>query len=240
MSLLLSAKSVFETIRPSVHNLRKPSKRGVSEIIGGLLLLAITVVGGVVVFAVLQNSDQLTFVTPDESLNPNVIPNLILSGYDTRDAIDLYGIDAINNLTGTASGTVDLLCTKTSCAGSGNEFIILRVRNDSNTVVEITSISVNEVEHTFNVDPQLVNNVFLTDGTTLPGNGEFIIISGFGISSLKQESAAHLPEASEKRLVIRLSASIDPDISLSSNIRVIINSTAESTQLLIIPAGSLI
>ena len=236
MSLLLSTKSL-------VHNLRKSPKRGVSEIIGSLLLVSLTVVGGVVIVAVLQNSDQLTFVTPEESLNPNVIPNLVLSGYDTRDAVNLYGIGAIDNLdngTGTSPGDVDHLCTESSCESGLNEFIILRVRNDSNTVVEITGISVNEVEHTFNVDPELLNKVFLTNGDTLPGNGEFIIISGFGTSGIKQEPNPLLPEASEKRLVIRLDASITPDISLSSQIRVIINSSAESTQLLIVPAGSLI
>lgn len=229
MSLLLLTKSFVK------H--KKYSNRGVADVIAAMLLLSITLVGGVLVFVIVQNSDQLTFVTSEqESLNPNVIPKLILSGYDTRDTDNLYDIPLLNNQIGTDDANPDHLCT--SC--SPNEFILLKVRNDSNVLVEITTISINEVEHVFDTEA-VSGQLFVSSGVsaTVPENGEFIIISGSGISGLKQELLPFLPEGSEKRLLIRLSTSITPDIPLNSKIRVIINSSVESTQLLLVPAGRL-
>ena len=216
--------------------LRKSSSRGVSEIIGAIILLALTVTIGLAVFVLVNTSEVTSFVTSERgSLNPNVIPKLKITGYDTRDDAELYGITEIENqLSG--GGSVDDLCAF-SCADGATEYIILRVRNDGDIVVEITGVSINEVEHTWH---DASSNAF--GGSTLPGSGEFIIISGFGTGSLIQEITSFLPEASEKRLVIRLDhddANL-PNIALNENIRVIINSSVETTQLVLVPAGSLI
>ena len=77
--------------------------------------------------------------------------------------------------------------------------------------------------------------------------GEFIIISGIDApGGIKKELHAFLPEGSEKRIVIHLSGDITPNdpptnkgIALNSQIRVVINSSAGSTQLLLVPAGRL-
>jgi len=240
MSFLLSTDSFSKIHNYSIHDSRKSSKRGVSEIIGTMILLAVTVAGGLVVFVIVQNSDPINFVIEEqETLNPNVIPKLKLSGYDTRDDIDLYGIDEINNGRLVSVGSPDFLCAS-SCTTttSDNEFVILRVRNDADVLVDITTISINEVEHTFTA-ASVSNNSFSQTTINAVLDGEFIIISGFGTGSLIQETASSLPEGSEKRLVIRLSGSLS-DITLNANIRVVINSSVETTQLLIVPAGSII
>jgi len=239
MSLLLLTKSFSKPLKSTVHNSRKTSKRGVSEIIGAMILLGVTVAGGLLVFVVVQNSDQLTFVTAErQSLNPNVIPKLILSGYDTRDAVNLYNLPDIDNRSGPTSG-VDSLCTVTTCANSGadTEFIILKVRNGSNIVVEITDITINEIDHIFDSDHSTPGQ--LLSSSTVPEEGEFIIISGTGTSGILQEPLSFLPEGSEKRIVIRLNDGILTDIPLNSKMRIVINSAVETTQLLLVPAGRL-
>jgi len=239
MSLLFLTGLFFKTFNYLIQYSIKSSKRGVSEIVGTMVLLAVTVTGGLIVAVAVQENDSITgFITSEpESIDPNVIPKVKISGYDTRDAADLYGISGLSNLTGPTT-SVDSLCTVTTCANSGadTEFIVLRVRNDVDIPVEITSISINEIEHTFDTDHS--GTSLFSTSTTLPEQGEFAIISGFGISGLKLEQNSILPQASEKRLVIRLSTSITTDIALNDNIRVIINTSASTTQLLLVPAGS--
>lgn len=233
----LVTKSFSKPLKSPVHNSRKLHNRGVSEIIGAMLLLAITVAGGTMIFFIVQDNDILDFVAGEEqTLSPIVIPKLILSGYDTRDAVNLYGgISVLDNLNGTANpeGAPNSLCT--SCT-TKNEFIILKVRNDADTIVDISGITVNEIDHVF--DTGNPAGATLTNAT-LPEQGEFIIISGSGTVNVKQEPRSTLPEASEKRIVIRLSSDITPDIPLNSKMRIIINSSVESTQLLLVPAGRL-
>jgi len=129
MSLHIQTKPFFRSFKCLIYNSGKSSNRGVAEIIAAIILLGVTVTGGILVFILVQNSDALDFVDPEvELLNPNVIPNLKLSGYDTRDALNLYNIDEIDNDPSNLS-----LCAS-SC--NPNEFIILKVRNDADVLVE--------------------------------------------------------------------------------------------------------
>ena len=108
----------------------------------------------------------------------------------------------------------------------------------------INSIDINEVEHLF--DSVNSDSSTFTVATDLPTDGTFIIISGKN-GGIIQELGSALPIASEKRIVIRLGA-LDANhtpttppsgIALNSQFRVIINSSAETVQELLIPAGSL-
>ena len=243
----LSTKSVSKTIKSSVHFSKKSSKRGASEVIGTMILLGVTVVGGLLVWTLFQGNETLMFSIAEPELSPIVVAQLQITGYDTRDAESLYNITGINNEISPSNSSPDVLCTITDCT-NGSEFIIIKIRSDNDEAVTIRSIEINDVLHVFDSLHTTGSPDFSTahdddgDGTggTLPASGEFIIISGFGgISGLKQEAGSALPIVSEKRFLIHLDTSITPNIPLNSQIRVIINSSVETTQLLLVPAGSL-
>ena len=238
----LSTKSVSKTLKSSVHFSKKSSKRGASEVIGTMILLAVTVVGAVLVWTLFQGNETLMFSIAEPELSPIVIAHLQITGYDTRDAASLYNITGIDNGVSPSNSSPDVLCTILNCT-NGSEFIILKIRSDNDEAVTIRSIEINDVEHTFDSAHTSGIPDFSTahgDGGTLPASGEFIIISGFGgFGSLKQEAGSALPIASEKRILIHLDTSITPNIPLNSQIRVIINSSVETTKLFLVPAGSL-
>ena len=142
----LSTKLVSKTLKSSVYNSKKSSKRGVSEIIGALLLMGITVTGGVLVYTLIQGSPTLTFTFSEVELSPIVVAQLIVTGYDTRDDAFLYGITGVNNQLEPTSSP-DSLCTTTGC--TNGEFIILKIRSDNDESVSINGIFINEVEHVF-------------------------------------------------------------------------------------------
>ena len=128
----LSTKLVSKTLKSLAYNSRKSSKRGIGEIIGTLILMGITVTGGLLVWTLFQGNEQLTFSLEEIELSPIVVAQLIVTGYDTRDFTNLYGIS------GAAAGTIDnsdpadYLCTTSGCT---NEIIILKVRNDNDQAV---------------------------------------------------------------------------------------------------------
>jgi len=231
----LSTKSVSKTLKSSVHFSKKLSKRGSAEVIGTMILLGVTVVGGLLVWTLFQGNETLMFSIAEPELSPIVIAHLQITGYDTRDAASLYEITNLDN----GSGGPSFLCT--TC-GATNELIILKIRSDNDEAVTIRSIEINDVEHVFDSNHTGGGSPdFVTahgSGGTLPESGEFIIISGFGNVGLIQEAGSALPISSEKRIVIRLDTTITPDIPLNSQIRVIINSSVETTQLHLVPAGS--
>ena len=240
----LSTKSVSKTLKFSVHNSKKSSKRGISEIIGALILMGITVTGGVLVYTLIQGSEVFTFTLSELEISPIVVAQLIVTGYDTRDDASLYGITGVNNQLEPTSSP-DSLCTTTGC--TNGEFIILKIRNDNDESVIINGININEVEHVFDslhTGGSLDTGAHFDGGGdldtgSLPSPGEFIIVSGSGTSNLIQEKGSAIPIAGEKRFIIRLDSSITPNIALNSQIRVIIDSDVETVQELLIPAGSL-
>ena len=234
----LSTKLVSKTLKSSVYNSKKSSKRGVSEIIGALLLMGITVTGRVLVYTLIQGSPTLTFTFSEVELSPIVVAQLIVTGYDTRDAANLYGITGVNNQIKPSNSSPDSLCTATGCGGT-TEFIILKIRSDNDEAVTINGININEVEHVFDTDKSTTAAFTLpVPANDLPTAGKFLIISGSD-GSLKQETGSAIPIGGEKRFIIRLDSSITPNILLNSQIRIIIDSDVETVQELLIPAGSL-
>ena len=241
----LSTKLVSKTTKSLVYHSKRSSKRGVGEIIGTLILMGVTVTGGLLVWTLFQGSEQLTFSLSEIELSPIVIAQLKVTGYDTRDAASLYDIANIDN----GSGGADFLCT--TC-GATNEFIILKIRNDNDEAVFINEIEINEVLHVFDslhtTGAPTFTGAHDDDGDglggTLPEAGEYIIISGSGNTGIIQEKGAAIPIGGEKRFVIRLgdlptNDPTDNGITLNSQFRVIINSSVETIQELLIPAGSL-
>ena len=190
MSLLLPLKSFSKTLKSSVYNSRKPSKRGAAEVIGSIILLGVTVAGGLLIFTLLSTNDVVDFAKEGQSLDPNVIAKLKLSGYDTRDADALYNLTNLDNLIGTSTTVPDYLCT--TC-GVANEFIILKFRNPSGVLVAVSSININEEEHTFD-SAQSTTSSF-SASNDLPAS----VLASRGASARAYSSAQVRPSILESR-----------------------------------------
>ncbi|MBI3254170.1 MAG: hypothetical protein HYZ56_05710, partial [Nitrosopumilales archaeon] len=119
------------------------SKRAVSDIIVSLLLVAITVVTGIIMFVMVQDAGISESITSEASKPLTFEGGIKLSAYDARDGINLSGIDAIDN-------TCDDPCKLTS-----GEYIVLKITNNSPNSIFLNDVIVNEVSHIFDPDPTL-------------------------------------------------------------------------------------
>lgn len=197
-------------------------RRGISEIIGTLMLLAITTIGSFFLANLVQGSG---FGSVDPSATQPVSPvySIRLTGYDTRDSANLSGISSLDNKFD------QRLCTK-SCAGfannvpntSGTDFITVQIKNISTTPVYIKNLQINGVTHI--LDEQTAGKSFDagTDDFSgkYPMNGKFSIVSSGG---LVQKSDNQLSDDEEVTLIVKLSKDISSDISLSKPIQVLVN-----------------
>lgn len=138
----------------NINNTRLHSRRGVAPVIATLLLVAIAVVGGAIVFAYSQNF----FSSSQISSRPNIEAIKIL-GYDARDVANLDDHNGVN-MTSTA-GTAD--ATK-----KADERIAVYVKNDS-----VQAVTLNEI--------RFGGTVYTYDGSGLVnvGAGEYaVMLSG--------------------------------------------------------------
>lgn len=195
------------------------SRRAVSEIIASLVLLAITVVGGIAAFAIVTDSVAM------QNINEQVIESakttagsVKIIGFDTRDGTGLSGITGLDN-DGDGVLTADA------------DFIVVKIRNTTTTFVLINNVHINEVKHVFD------GTVITVDANSRPAAGNFAIISP---SAEVTFATADVLQQQDVRLVIALDSSID-DIKLTEGIRIDISAsgTAElDFARFIIPAGT--
>src|SRR3989338_1606336 len=73
------------------------SKRAVSDIIVSLLLVAMTVIGGIIVFGIVRDSGVAESVTSQVSQPLTFEGAIKISAYDARDYKDLMGLAAVDN-----------------------------------------------------------------------------------------------------------------------------------------------
>jgi len=197
-------------------------RRAVSEIIASLLLLAVTVVGGLLVFGLVSSNESIAGLEDsiEESGNRGSFAKVI--GFDTRDGDGLSSISGFDN-----DGLDDELTI-------GTDSIVVKIRNTSIGSLTIHGISVNEVTHTWDDDTAGVTFVGGT-GSTHPAAGEFSMISD---SALVQFSTPELLAGQDARLIIALSSSITADIELTEGIRIDIQASDFDPARFIIPAGT--
>ena len=198
------------------------SKRAVSDIIVTLLLVAITVVVGIIMFGIVKDSGIAESVTSEVSEPLTFEGGIKISAYDARDGLDLMGISGIDNDSPTNSEL-----------DAGQEFIVLKISNNNPNSIFINDVIVNEVSHTW-------DSTTTTALTTTPSNfGKFIIIPGDSTSPLDTtpRSSAEINGGTTVRIVVELSSSISPDIGLNEAIRVKIDATGFDLQNFIITAG---
>ncbi len=209
-------------------------KRGVSEIIGTLMLLAITTIGSFFLANLVQGS-EIGSMNPSAAQSISPIYSIRLIGYDTRDSANLSDISSLDNKFDKK------LCTK-SCASfannvpisSGTDFIIIQIKNVSTSPAYIKNLQINGVTHT--LDTQTGGKSFDASADDFSGkyplNGKFSIISSGG---LIQKSDNKLSDDEEVTLIVKLSKDVSSDILLSKPIQVLINfGSVRSTEFVIL------
>gem|GEM_PF-764939 len=222
----------------------KGRRRAISEIITTMLLLLVTIIGALMVSSFFTGTDitgagsGISFT----SITRTAAASVKITGYDTRDSIDLSGISVLDNvLKPTSPNLPDKLCTD-SCKGSaantlpavsggGTEFIVLTITNAGSNSVILTNVFINDVGHSWD------STKTGTLGTlNYPDAGKFSIISTDN-SNLDQRTTNEVFASEEVRLVIKLSESISPDIKLGEALTVSIDTGSTELNEFVILSG---
>jgi len=194
------------------------SKRAVSDIIVTLLLVAITVVVGIIMFGIVKDTGVAESVTSEVSQPLTFEGGIKISAYDARDGADLSGITSIDN-------TCDDPCKLTS-----GEHIVLKITNNSPNSIFLNDVIVNEVSH--------LRDSTLSGNAVEPSEGKFIIIDHTNPDSGSPQikTTVEINGGTSVRLIIGLDDDLD-DISLNDAIRIKIDATGFDLQNFIITAG---
>jgi len=217
----------------------RKKRRAVSEIIGTLLLVAITVVGGIAVLNFVQTSD---IIESSETISSEEAAiSIKITGYDTRDSTDLSGILSLDNNLDQKLCTASCLSTQNDIpSASGTEYIVLKIRNDGTGSAYLGSIFVNNIVHTWDSATAGVSFVMTANpsGGESPLAGQYSIIPTSNTLPITQESNTELKAGNDRRIVIKLSSSITSDIDLTSAIRIIIDAGRADPFNFVISSGS--
>jgi len=208
-------------------NFRK--RRAVSEIIGTLLILAVTVAGAVFISNAMQS-----FMFPYDSGKSvtEVRPESVsLFGYDTRDSTNLSDVTDLNNQFNPVNPsllTVGATAVDEIPSQGGTEFIVLHLRNLSTNSIFLHNVLINNVGHSWDtnaagkvLDPDFIG---VLDGE-FPADGKFSIIpmyNGTG-PTITQIATNEMVGDDEVRVIIKLSGNIPQDIEMWKSLRILVN-----------------
>lgn len=209
-----------------IHKTIFRKRRGVSDIIGTMLILVITVAGAVFISNALHDG----FFSLDQNPSgPGAYANSIwLTGYDARDSVDLSGAVGLTN------DFDQQLCTvtcndpsvddKRPLAG-GTEFLVLHIKNTNINSVFLHSVMIRNEGHTW--DSATANiDLDLSTGPTsgqYPQDGQFSIIPLSNNLPIKQKGTNELRGDEEVRLVVKLSDQLLQDIGMWDSLRILVN-----------------
>jgi len=211
-------------------------RRAVSETIGTMLLLVITVVGAVIISNFLQDG-FFQGVNQNASGVDSRADSIQLTGFDTRDSEKLINVFSLDNNFNELSG--GWLCAKGNdpeCTMSlnaddipsddGTEFIALQLRNMNTDSVFLRNIQVNNVLHEW--DDGTASTLFDATssgfaGDRYPRAGYFSIIpSPDRPNSEKQFASIEVQGNEEFRVIIKLSEDLS-DIKMWDAMLIVVN-----------------
>ena len=209
------------------------TRRAVSETIGTLLLLVITVVGAVMISTFVSDG-FFSGVNQNPSGVDASSDSIQLTGYDTRDSNTLINVVSLDNFLNNnpilcAKGN-DVACTVTIAddipIDDGTEFVALQLRNMNTNSVFLQNIQVNNELHAW--DSGTAGILFdatssLDAGTKYPRAGFFSIIpSPDRPIPEKQFSSQEVRGNEEVRVIIKLSENLS-DIKMGSAMQIVVN-----------------
>lgn len=210
--------------------------RGISEIIGTLTLLMVTVTGSVSISYFMNDAllvgNAETISTIDSSAK-----SIQLISYDTRDSTRLLQISNLDN-------KFDQQLCGFSCkdnsykipANDGTEFIILQIENTNIDSIFLDNIKINEISHVWDIQTSgkildasqddLISGAYPLDGkfSILPVNTLPIV----------QKYSNEIQSGEQVQLLVKLGAG-DTDISLNKAMKIVIGiGTIDSPEFILI------
>ena len=217
----------------NIYRVRK--RKAVSETIGTLLILAITVAGAVLVANFVR--DGFFDVSQNPSGPDSRVDLIQLTGYDTRDSNShtLIGIDTLyndfNEMLCTQGDsdqcTVNSLTFNNIPSASGTEFIVLKLHNMNVNSIFLQGISINNIKHNWRENTGNVlfdASVTGIPGTTYPLAGTFSIIPTAEKQNPEIQKATNEVLGDEEvRVIIKLSHDIPQDIAMWDSMRIVVN-----------------
>lgn len=202
-------------------------RRGVSETIGTMMILIVTVAGAVFI----SNAMQTSLFDMESNPESNTVrtDSIKLTGYDSRDSVDLSDISDLSN------SFDQILCTD-SCSGigvtdkrplaGGTDFIVLHIRNTGINPVFLHGVSVNEITHPWDVATSNVVLDVTGDAATtgeFPADGSFSIVPYSNDPPITQRGDNIIQGDQEVRLIVKLSENISQDVGMWDSMRVFVN-----------------
>lgn len=200
-------------------------RRGVTDVISTMLLMAITVTGATTLTYFVNDSFVSGNLAATSSLN-TATKSVQLMGFDTRDSVTLMQISNLNNKFGDGK-LCGISCTGVGFSNvipsnDGSEFVVIKIKNNSINSIFLENVQLNHVMHDW--DPQTsgatLNTVQdLSSGGNYPHDGMFSILS---VSSNVQSVSNEIQSGKTVNLLIKLGSN-DQDILLNKGIRAFLN-----------------
>ncbi|MHA7734903.1 hypothetical protein [Nitrosopumilus sp. S6] len=207
-------------------NSRFKRRRGVTDVISTMLLMAVTVTGATTLTYFVNDgfvSGNLGSVTTLDSSSLN----LLLLAYDTRDSSSLLTMADVDN-----ENNVNAFLCGVSCSGfpnsipesSGTEFIVLQIQNNGLDPIFLEDVSINGVVHPW--DPatsgiQLDASQNDLVGGKYPADGTFSIIP-ISQNPLTQNENIQIQNGQIVNLLIKLGPD-NSDILLNKGIHILLD-----------------
>lgn len=175
------------------------TKRAVAPIIATLLMVAISVVGGILIFVFAQD-----FFTTSNVSAPH-IDSLQIFGYDASDAVSL---------------TTHAATTLTSAGGAVNQKLIdseafaVYIRNTGASPVILETVKVFGTEHTFDTGT--------TISATVPANNKWVATKGNATAPLTTTGDQIIDPGEELTMVIAYDTDTNGEVKIGRPIPVVI------------------
>ena len=207
---------------------RIKSRRGITDVISTMLLMAVTVTGASTLTFFMNDafvSGNLSSVTTLESSSLN----LLLLAYDTRDSSTLLTIADVDN-----ENIVNSFLCGSTCGtnvnripeSGGTEFIVIQLQNNGIESIFLQNVMVNGVNHEW--DPgtsgiQLDTSVddLIGPDRSYPSDGMFSILP-ITSSPITQNENVEISSGQIVNVLIKL-GSQDSDIQINKGIQLMLN-----------------
>ena len=201
-------------------------RRGVSEIIGTLMILIVTVAGAVFLSNALSDGFFSIDQNPDDRLASK--DSIQLVGYDTRDSFNLKNNNLLNN---TYAGG-GMLCAA-SCSATkdnipdngGTEFIVLHLHNHDIDSVFLQNIMIRNEGHAWHSQSasfplKAENDIQAGDNYPLAGSFSIVPVNNNPTWDIRTSNEVRADE--EVLIVLKLNETV-PDILMWDALRILVN-----------------
>ena len=189
----------MDITKPKIQN-----RKAVAPIIATLLLVAIAVVGGIIVFvwaSGMFGSTAGTALPTAESIQ--------LIGYDAREVAAITGLTTDPALDNTADQAL-----------KAGEFVVLKVRNTGTADVLINKVTIMGQDHTWDSDD--------ADEDDAPDADKFEVYSKLS-GDVDSKATASIAPGEDARIVVNLHEDLPSDISIGRNLQMKIKTEQGST-----------